>query len=381
MILVSLLSAAISLAVSVLLMPLILRLAHHRKWYDAPNRRKIHTALIPRLGGPGMFLATVAATAIASALSRTLTDGRFAPQLGTRVVFLLAGVLVMHLVGLYDDFRNLKAPFKFLLQLLAAAVVAGGGFLIRTLTLPYLGTISLGWGAYPVTVVWIIAITNAVNLIDGMDGLAGGIACFAALAMGVVAFIQGAGTTAVLCFALLGSVVGFLIFNYPPAKIFMGDSGSYFLGFTLAVLPLLGGISKASAFGSLLVPITLLTVPIVDTVMAVVRRLKEKRSVISPDKEHVHHKLLAMGLTERQILAVIYGFCAYLAVVSVSSVMLPREIDVYLIVVVWVGSLLAAWLLYFVGARTRSAASGGRTEDDEEPPASSASGGRFPRRD
>jgi UDP-GlcNAc:undecaprenyl-phosphate GlcNAc-1-phosphate transferase len=283
-----------------------------------------------------------------------LSGGHFDVQLGTRVVFLFFGMLLMHAVGLYDDFRNLRVLIKAPLQLLAAAAVTAGGFLIRTLTLPYLGSINLGVAAYPITVLWIVAITNAVNLIDGMDGLAGGIAALASLSMGVIAMLQGAAATAVLSLALFGGTVGFLIYNFPPAKIFMGDSGSYFLGFSLAVLPLVGGISKASAFGTLLVPITLLTVPILDTCLAILRRLRYKRSIIAPDKEHVHHKLLAMGLNERQILAVMYGFCAYLSVVSISSVVLPNEIDVYLIIVVWVGSLLATWLLYFVGTKNQS---------------------------
>ena len=151
----------------------------------------------------------------------------------------------------------------------------------------------------------------------------------------------------------------------------MGDSGSYFLGFALAVLPLVGGISKASAFGTLLVPITLLTVPILDTCLAIVRRVKRRQSIVAPDKEHVHHKLLSMGLTEKQILAVMYGFCGYLSVVSISSVVLPQEIDVYLILVVWVGSLMATWLLYFVETRNRAVDS---CEDEEEDSSRTSSG-------
>jgi UDP-GlcNAc:undecaprenyl-phosphate GlcNAc-1-phosphate transferase len=178
----------------------------------------------------------------------------------------------------------------------------------------------------------------------------------------------------VLGLALFGSIVGFLIYNFPPARMFMGDSGSYFLGFSLAVLPLVGGISKASAFGTLLVPITLLTVPILDTCLAIARRLKRKRSIVAPDKEHVHHKLLSMGLTEKQILAVMYGFCGYLSVVSISSVVLPKEIDVYLILVVWVGSLLATWLLYFVETKNRAAEC--RDDEDEDSSRTSSGGPR-----
>jgi UDP-GlcNAc:undecaprenyl-phosphate GlcNAc-1-phosphate transferase len=342
-----------ALMLNLLLLPLILRLAHSRKWYDFPDKRKIHTGLIPRLGGPGIFLSFTAASILALLVAGLLAGGGRRPLIPLRFAALYTGLALLHLMGLYDDFRNLKALWKFILQIAAAAIIASGGFLIRTLTLPYAGTLVLGWASYPVTVIWLVGIANAINLIDGMDGLAGGIGAFAAATMGVIALLQGAPLTAVLCFALLGSLVGFLAYNFPPAKIFMGDSGSMFLGLCLGSLPLIGGISKASAFGSLIVPITLLTVPILDTATAIVRRLRRRRSIISPDKEHIHHKLLAMGLSERQILAVLYGLSAYLGLVSVTSVVLPKEINVYLIIVVWVGSLLGYWLLSYLETRNR----------------------------
>jgi len=250
--------------------------------------------------------------------------------------------------------------------LLAAIIVTAGGFLIRSITLPYLGGLALGLFAYPITVLWLVGISNAVNLIDGMDGLAGGISAFAALSMGIIALIQGAAVTSVLCFALFGTILGFLVFNFPPAKIFMGDSGSLFLGFCLAAFPLVGGISKVSAFGTLLVPVTLLTIPILDISTSVIRRLRNKVSIIHPDKEHIHHKLLNMGLNQRQILWVLYGFSLYLSVVAITSVILPREVNVYLILVVWGGSLLGYGLLYYVNTRQRSAASGEADKGAEE---------------
>jgi UDP-GlcNAc:undecaprenyl-phosphate GlcNAc-1-phosphate transferase len=222
---------------------------------------------------------------------------------------------------------------------------------VRSLTIPYLGVIRLGVFGYPLTVLWIVSISNAINLIDGMDGLAGGISAFAALSMGIIAVLQGSAVTASLCFALLGALIGFLVFNFPPARIFMGDSGSLLLGFCLATFPLAGGISRASAFGTLLVPITLLTVPILDTVTAILRRLRKGKSIIAPDKEHIHHRLLEMGLSERQILGVLYGFSAYLSAVAITSVVLPREVNVYLILVVWLGSLLGYWFLTYVQNR------------------------------
>jgi UDP-GlcNAc:undecaprenyl-phosphate GlcNAc-1-phosphate transferase len=342
-----------ALMLNLLLLPLILRLAHKHKWYDLPNKRKIHTGLIPRLGGPGIFLSFTVASLVAPLVAGLLAGGGQRPLIPVRFAALYAGLALMHVMGLYDDFRNLKALWKFVIQIAAAAIIASGGFLIRTLTLPYIGTLDLGWASYPVTVIWLVAVANAINLIDGMDGLAAGIGAFAAAAMGVIALLQGSPLTAMLSFALLGSLIGFLVYNFPPAKIFMGDSGSMFLGLCLGSLPLIGGISKASAFGSLIVPITLLTVPILDTATAIVRRLRHRRSIITPDKEHIHHKLLAMGLSERQILAVLYGLSAYLGLVSVTSVVLPKEINVYLIVVVWVGSLLGYWLLSYLETRNR----------------------------
>jgi UDP-GlcNAc:undecaprenyl-phosphate GlcNAc-1-phosphate transferase len=347
-----LIAAAGAFLVNLLLLPLILRLAHRKKWYDRPDSRKIHSGLIPRLGGPGLFFSFAVSSILAGLLSPGISGVRV---LEPRLAALFGGLAIIHMVGLYDDFNSMKVVWKFLLQVVAAAIIAAGGFLVRRITLPYVGSLSLGLAAYPLTVVWLVGIANAVNLIDGMDGLAGGIAAFAAGAMGVIAVLQGSARGAVLAFALLGALGAFLVFNFPPARIFMGDSGSLFLGLTLAALPLAGGIPRSSSFGTLIVPVTLLTVPILDTAAAIVRRARSRRSILSPDRQHIHHKLLSMGLSERQILSVVYGMCAYLALVAVSSVVLPKEINVYLILVVWVGSLLGYWVLsYLVGKNRKS---------------------------
>jgi UDP-GlcNAc:undecaprenyl-phosphate GlcNAc-1-phosphate transferase len=365
-------AATVALTVALLLIPTIRRLAHRFKWYDLPNKRKIHTGLIPRLGGPGMYLSFIIAAVLTPLLVSLVSGARVRYDL--RFIPFFLGITLTHVIGLVDDFHNLKALLKFFVQILAAAIVTSGGFLIRSFTLPYLGTFSLGLMAYPVTILWIVGISNAINMIDGMDGLAGGISGFAALSMGIISLLQGAVLTSVLCFALFGAILGFLVFNYPPAKIFMGDSGSLFLGFCLASFPLAGGISKISAFGTLLVPVTLLTIPILDLITSVIRRVRNKVPIIHPDKEHIHHRLLDTGLNQRQILGVLYGFSIYLSVVAITSVILPQEINVYLILVVWAGSLLGYGLLYFMNTRKRGAESQ-ETEDIEE----KRSAGRFPR--
>jgi len=354
MILPAVIATAGALGLALILIPTIRRLAHRFKWYDLPNKRKIHTGLIPRLGGSGMYLSFVAAALLTPLLVALVSGGSADMRYGLRYIPFFLGITLIHVVGLIDDFHNLKALLKFFIQLLAAVIVTSGGFLIRSLTIPYLGTLPLGPMAYPVTVFWIVGISNAINMIDGMDGLAGGISAFAALSMGIISLLQGAVLTSVLCFALFGAIVGFLVFNYPPAKIFMGDSGSLFLGSCLASIPLAGGISKVSAFGTLLVPVTLLTIPILDIITSVIRRLRNKVPIIHPDKEHIHHKLLDMGLNQRQILGVFYGFSLYLSVVAITSVILPKEVNVYLILIVWAGSLLGYGLLYFMNTRKRS---------------------------
>jgi UDP-GlcNAc:undecaprenyl-phosphate/decaprenyl-phosphate GlcNAc-1-phosphate transferase len=364
MIMPAVIATIVALGLALLLIPVIRRLAHRFKWYDLPNKRKIHTGLIPRLGGPGMYLSFVAAAVVTPLLATLVSGGAINARFDLRFILFFLGITMIHLLGLIDDFHNLTALLKFFLQLLAAVIVTSGGFLIRSFTLPYIGTLPLGVLAYPITVFWIVGVSNAINMIDGTDGLAGGISGFAALSMGIIALIQGAVLTSVLCFSLFGAILGFLVFNYPPAKIFMGDSGSLFLGFCLASFPLVGGISKISAFGTVLVPVTLLTIPILDLVTSVIRRLHNKVPIIHPDKEHIHHKLLDMGLNQRQILGVLYGFSIYLSVVAITSVILPKEINVYLILVVWAGSLLAYGLLYFMNTRKRTVSA----EDSEEEP-------------
>lgn len=273
-----------------------------------------------------------------------IAPGTWPVQYGLRFlpVFLAFGLI--HSLGLLDDFRNLHALLKFSLQAVAAILVVIGGFTISEVNIPSVGLVSLGVAAWPLTVIWIIAISNAVNFVDGIDGLAGGIAGIAALAMGVSAFLLGSGTPAVMAFALLGAVLGFLLFNYPPARIFMGDSGSLLLGFTLAVIPLLR-TSTPTSLGDLLGPATVLAVPILDMVTAIVRRAREGRAIYSPDKEHIHHKLLALGLKDTTILAIIYGLCAYLAVAAIASIFLSRTHALILFAGVWMTSVLGYVIL------------------------------------
>lgn len=334
----------LALVVSTIATPVVIRISHRRRWFDMPNERKIHTSPVPRLGGIGMFVAFVASALAVPLLLPVVARGPWPVQYGLNLVPVFVGFALIHSLGLLDDFHNLHAIFKFILQIAAAALVTVGGFTISIVHIPSVGAVSLGFLAWPLTIIWIIAISNAVNFVDGLDGLAGGISGMAALAFGVSAYIVGTPTPALMAFALLGAILGFLLFNYPPARIFMGDSGALFLGFTLAVIPLLRTPGSTS-LGELLAPATVLAVPILDVVAAIVRRVREKRAIYSPDKQHIHHKMLALGVKDTTILVIIYAFCAYVAAAGVASIFLPRSRALILFACVWATSILAYGIL------------------------------------
>lgn len=337
-------ASAAAFLLSLIIIPIIIKFSHKKKWYDIPNNRKIHKGLIPRTGGIGIFISFLLSAFIISYFIYIFAGETAKTLLEPKYILLFSCLLVVSIMGLIDDLITLTASLKLVIQFLTAAFITFGGFIIKTFSIPYFGTIHLGIFAYPITIIWIVSIANAINLVDGMDGLAGGISGFAALSLGIISLIQGRLPTAIISFSIFGAIVGFLRYNLPPAIIFMGDSGSMLIGFTLAVLPLTG-ISKAASLGTLIIPITLLTVPIIDILSAVIRRIINKRPIISPDKEHIHHKLLDIGMSEKKILILIYGFCFYLSIVSITSVILPKQTNVFLILVVWIGSMLGYYFL------------------------------------
>jgi UDP-GlcNAc:undecaprenyl-phosphate GlcNAc-1-phosphate transferase len=316
-------AGALALLASVAVIPAVIRISHWRKWYDVPNDRKIHTGPIPRLGGIGMFVAFLVGAAAVPLLLPVARPAAWPVSYDWRYAPVFAAFCIIHALGLVDDFRPLRALFKFLLQIAAAALVTVGGFGITSFWIPGFGEHSLGVFAWPATVLWIVGISNAINLVDGIDGLAGGITGFTALTLGIVSLLQGQAVPALFAFALLGAVLGFLFFNFPPARIFMGDSGSLLLGFILAVIPLLGAPEWTSTVGLLPVA-TALTIPIIDTATAIARRLREKRAIHAPDKEHIHHKLLSLGLRDTSILFLVYALSALFAAAAVVSVILDR---------------------------------------------------------
>ncbi len=274
-----------------------------------PGGRHVHKKSIPRLGGVAIcigFCATIAALYLGDAGA---TDAF--RNVRSRMLGLFAGGVAMCLVGVVDDTRGIRAVHKLLLQIVVAIFAFACGFRILGVHLPLIGDIDTASMSLPLTVLWIVGIINAINLIDGLDGLAAGVVFFAALTNLVVAHLTGDVLVQLVSGAVAGSVLGFLFYNFNPARVFMGDSGSYFLGYVLGTMSLAGGAQKASTAVSLLVPVMALGVPIFDTLFAMVRRVLERRPVFSPDRGHIHHRLLDMGLTHRRAVMVIYGVCAF----------------------------------------------------------------------
>ena len=297
------LAMAAALLASILLTPLVIKLAFRIGAVDRPNYRKVHASVMPRIGGLAIFGAFL----IGYLILRP-TDEHAAG--------ILVGAVIIIIVGFLDDMLEITAKAKLAGQLAAAViVVTWGGLQIDFINLPFFGQFDFGYLSIPITIIWIIGITNAINLIDGLDGLAAGVSTIALISITVMAMIMGNVFVVAIAAILAASSLGFLLFNFHPAKIFMGDTGSLFLGFMISVLALLG--FKNVAVVSLVIPIIMLGVPISDTFFAIVRRIRMKQKITAPDKSHLHHCLLRSGFSHRQTVLVIYGLAILFGVAAI----------------------------------------------------------------
>lgn len=300
---------------SALLTPLVRRLAFAVGAVSRPGGRHIHGRVMPRFGGIAVALAFAAPL-----LLLFVVDSSVANHVRTHPGFtvgLLLGGAALCVMGAIDDTRGLRAEHKLAVQVLAASAAFYCGYRIEAVYIPFLGPLSMGVFALPVTVLWIVGVVNAVNLIDGLDGLASGVVFFAAFTNLVVALLGGQVFVALLMSSMLGALAAFLFYNFNPARIFLGDCGSYFLGFVLATTSLAGASQKASTAVSLLVPMVALGVPIFDTLFSMLRRALERRSLFSADRGHIHHRLLDMGLTHRRAVLALYGVSIVLTAAAI----------------------------------------------------------------
>lgn len=322
--------------ISFLLTPPVKKLAYRIGAIDVPkDGRRMHKRPTPRLGGLAIFGGFL----IAAVLTGQLTPQR---------LWILAGAAVIVVLGIFDDRNALSAKFKFVIQILAAAIpVIFGDLRIAMFTNPFLFSDSLYWNlgalSIPITILWIVAITNAVNLIDGLDGLAVGVSSIASMTMLAVALFIGETEIAVILAALAGACVGFMPYNLNPASIFMGDTGSTFLGYMLATLSI-QGLFKVYALISFAVPFLILGLPIFDTAFAIVRRVLSGRSPLAPDRGHVHHRLIDMGFNQKQAVAILYVISVVLGLIAVVLTTSGELRAMVLVAAVIIGLIVSGFL-------------------------------------
>ena len=305
---------AAAIAVSLIVTPPVKWFAVKIGAIDVPkDNRRVHKEPIPRLGGLAIFIAFILSVVI------------FA-EIDMEIQGILLGSVLIVFIGVVDDIITLKASHKFIAQIIAAMIPVMHGVTIDLISNPnifgYSDYLPLGIWMYPITIIWIVGITNAVNLIDGLDGLAVGVSTIASLTMLVVALLVTADLNlAIVLAALAGACMGFMPYNLNPAKIFMGDTGALLLGYLLATMSILG-LFKFYAIISFAVPFMALALPILDTLFAIIRRILKGQSPMAPDRGHFHHRLLDLGFSQKQAVFIIYlisGFLGMIAVIMTSS--------------------------------------------------------------
>jgi len=317
----ALILAGVSFFVTYLITPWARTLSQKCGMVDMPNHRKMHTAPVPYGGGIAIFLGFLASFVIIGQYTNQTTG------------FIIAAFLLI-VLGIFDDFIGLRALPKFLFQSIAAIIVINSGIVINMDVLLRGHVSNLSFLAIPITFLWIIGITNAINLIDGLDGLAAGVAAISALTVAIVAFINGQPLVAALSLSLAFASLGFLPHNF-LTQIFMGDTGSMFLGFSLATLSIMGSVKLAAAF-SALVPVMILAIPIFDTIFAIIRRVVMRRPIYEGDKKHLHHRLMELGLTSKQTVIFIYIVSAIFGGLAILSAEVRPRVGY----IIFAGSLL-----------------------------------------
>lgn len=309
---------------SLVITPLIKKLAIKIGALDKPDERKVHKKLMPRLGGLAIYFSFLAGVAL------------FPPDM-IDVWPIVTGATVIIMLGILDDIFTLSAKVKFLGQIVAALIPVLAGIQINYITIPDGNVIEFGYLAIPISVFWIVSITNAINLIDGLDGLAAGVSSIALISISTLAFSLGNSVATFISILLLGSTLGFLVYNFYPAKIFMGDTGSLFLGYMISVVAILG-FTKSATILSLIIPIIILGVPIIDTTFAIIRRIVNGKPLTAPDKYHLHHCLIRLGFSHRQSVVLIYLLSALF---SLAAIIFSRS-------TVWGSSILIVALIVLV---------------------------------
>lgn len=348
---------AVAAVLSYFFTPPVKNFAHKVGAIDVPkDARRMHKKPIPRLGGLAIYGGFLCSILIFGQLDETM-------------LCVLLGAAIIVALGIFDDVLALGAKLKFVVQIVAAAIpVCIGDLQIGLFTnlnpLSDTPFVHLGILAVPVTIIWIVGITNAVNLIDGLDGLAVGVSSIAAITMLAVALLTGNMPIAITMAALAGACIGFMPYNLNPAKIFMGDTGSTFLGYMLATVSIMG-LFKFYAVISFAVPFLILGLPIFDTANAIIRRVAAGRSPMSPDRGHVHHKLIDMGFNQKQAVAILYAISATLGLTAVVLTSSGEVKAIVLLLAVLAAILVDACIIYGAEHWSKHASENKEDKDDE----------------
>lgn len=296
----------VAFAAAAAVTPIAIKIAPKIGAMDVPkDERRVHKKPMPRFGGIAIYIGIMLSLALFALEDR-----------GT--VSIMVGCTLIYILGLIDDLKDLKAPVKLAGQIVSAAVVYAMGLRIEFIT-NYFGAGNMAFGDTAcciITILWLVAITNAVNLIDGLDGLAAGIAAISALCIGYVAYINGQYVPTLAMMAIAGAALGFLPYNFHPAKIFMGDGGSELLGFSLAAVSVLGAVKSATVV-VVIIPALVLGLPIFDTIMAIIRRVYKHQSIGTADKEHLHHRIMRAGFGQRRAVMLLYCISGIMGIIAV----------------------------------------------------------------
>ena len=329
-----------SFLVSVSLLPALIRYANRKGILDHPHERKLHKEPVPYLGGVAIYLGFVCGLCLVHYSVEWIGSKKF--------YLLLITSSLITLLGLYDDIKGSNAKIKLTVQTAVAILMVGSGIYIQQITNPFGGEpIQLFWLGPVITVLWIVFITNSFNLLDGLDGLASGVSMITIIFMLFFAFLSMDFHILGILASLLGAIVGFFLFNFPPARIYMGDTGSLLIGFLVSTLCIMPS-SKGPYNIAVLIPAILTAVPIIDTILAIFRRAKGGFKIFSADKRHLHHRILNLNNSYRKTLFIIYGVNFYICLHAVLAYFLPNKFRIILFFILAQDILFGVYILRLI---------------------------------
>lgn len=343
----------ISCILSYIFSLLSLKFSNKYKIFNNLEDRNFKEKNKPRIGG----VAIVISTFISLLLMRIMFSGFF-KEIGknTNYTILFLAVLIIFISGIYDDLKEVEAVIKFFLQVMAAVIIYFAGFKIAEISIPFIGTKSLGFNLLPflLTILWVVGITNAVNIMDGLDGLAVGVSFFATLSLGILALLSSQYHIVIITAVLLGAMIGFYPFNFPKAKIYLGDSGSMVIGFVLAVLSMAKIHRKASLAIALMIPIIILFLPILETLVTIIRRIYKKRNIFIRDTDHFHYRFLKKGFSETKTTLFLISVSFLFSLTGILFEFVQTRLRLLLFILIFLISLFLLIYLNYINIKSKN---------------------------